>query len=116
MTWHEFADVKAPDVPLAEGATAQRLSSSLKPGGVRGYIVKKAGEGERSFSEDDPNRRSPNSDQWGLFVSLTLLWSTTLPKRARQSPRGRRSSRKDTTIIKGCARIDATPTFAIEYY
>jgi hypothetical protein len=72
VTWHEFADVKAPDVPLAEGANAPRLSSSMKPGGGTTLARKMAGvEGERSFSEDDPNRRSPNSDQWGLFVSLT---------------------------------------------
>ena len=65
----EFADVKAPDVPLAEGAT--RLSSSLKPGGTTLARKKVGVEGERNFSEEDLNRRSPNSDQWGLFVSLT---------------------------------------------
>ena len=69
VTWHEFADVKAPDVPLAEGAT--RLSSSLKPGGTMLARKKVGVEGERNFSEEDLNRRSPNSDQWGLFVSLT---------------------------------------------
>ena len=93
VTWHEFADVKAPDVPLAEGATAQRLSSSLKPGAGSGATLarKKAGEGERSFSEDDPNRRSPNSDQWGLFVSLTPPMEYYSAEAGKAVAEGRRS-------------------------
>ena len=68
-TWHEFADVKGPDVPLSEDNT--RLSSSLKSGGTTLARKKVSTDGERSYSEEDLNRRSPNSDQWGLFVSLT---------------------------------------------
>ena len=65
-TWHEFADVKAPDMPLAH--ENQRLSSSLKSSGQQ---LSRRGSTERSQGDDDFNRRSPNSDQWGLFVSLT---------------------------------------------
>ena len=65
-TWHEFADVKAPDMPLAN--SNQRLSSSLKSSGQQ---LSRRGSTERTQSDDDFNRRSPNSDQWGLFVSLT---------------------------------------------
>ena len=65
-TWHEFAEVKAPDMPLAN--SNQRLSSSLKSSGQQ---LSRRTSTERSQSDDDFNRRSPNSDQWGLFVSLT---------------------------------------------
>lgn len=65
-TWHEFADVKAPDMPLADNS--QRLSSSLKSSGQQ---LSRKTSADRNLSDDDFNRRSPNSDQWGLFVSLT---------------------------------------------
>ena len=75
VTWHEFADVKAPDMPLADENgnkdSTRPSGSNLKPGGTTLARSRVVTDVERTTSEDDLNRRSPNSDQWGLFVSLT---------------------------------------------
>jgi hypothetical protein len=66
-TWHEFVDVKGADVVLAAGGDKPQ-SSSLKAGTTL--------QRHRSSIDDDDNedakkRRSPNSPNWGFFVSIT---------------------------------------------
>ena len=64
-TWHEFADVKAPDVAIASDKPG---NSSLKSGTT---LHRKHNTIDDNEDEDGKKRRSPNSPNWGFFVSIT---------------------------------------------
>jgi hypothetical protein len=64
-TWHEFADVKAPDLALVSD---KPQSSSLKSGTT---LHRKQNTIDDNEEEEIKKRRSPNSPNWGFFVSIT---------------------------------------------
>ena len=66
-TWHEFADVQAPDIALAS-ESAVPSSSSLKGGST---LLRRHSSIDDDDDDDAKKRRSPNSPNWGFFVSIT---------------------------------------------
>jgi len=65
-TWHEFADVKGPDMPLSDEKPS---NPSLKAGTTLDRSKKVAlNEEEEERKRYSPNANSPN---WGFFVSIT---------------------------------------------
>lgn len=66
-TWHEFVDVKAADVALSSGGEKPHVSS-LKAGTT---LQRHRSSIDDDDHEDAKKRRSPNSPNWGFFVSIT---------------------------------------------
>jgi len=85
-TWHEFADVKAPDVAIA---SEKPQNSSLKSGTT---LHRKQNTIIDDEDEDTKKRRSPNSPNWGFFVSITPPTEIFPP-----SPRSTSSSKSAAT-------------------
>lgn len=83
-TWHEFGDVKGPDMKLSSGNDADQdgKPSSMKAGTKLSRKPSTLGDED---SEEDKKRYSPNSPNWGFFVSITPptdVYTNEVTKRA----------------------------------
>jgi hypothetical protein len=65
-TWHEFVDVKGPDIALTDSTDPDK--SSLKAGTMLSRKPSTLGDED---DEEDKKRYSPNSPNWGFFVAIT---------------------------------------------